>query len=87
MLSDANRAALARVRAQALENRPRHLARIARVLEAAGAECGPGDLRGPVTLNFHPDRRLADGRSVAEVGDLQHMKYLWRLVVVYGEPG
>jgi uncharacterized protein DUF3626 len=71
-LSEANRAALAQVRAHAAREQPRHLARIARVLDAAGVAAGAEALvaaagrQGTLTLNFHPDRLLADGRSVAQ---------------------
>jgi hypothetical protein len=55
-LSPANRAALAHVRAAALRDRRR----------LAGAEAAAAALRrAPVTINFHPDRLLADGRPVA----------------------
>jgi hypothetical protein len=55
----------------ARRERPRHLARIASVL-AGGGETDAEVLlsaaggEGVLTLNFHPDRVLADGRSVAE---------------------
>jgi hypothetical protein len=68
----ANRTALAFVRARTGRERARHVDRIARVLSGAGVPADPGDLcaavrrRGVVTVNFHPDRLLADGRSVAE---------------------
>jgi hypothetical protein len=69
-LSAANRAALAAVRARAERERPRDLARIASVLAGAGVEADVDALlgaaaRAPLTVNFHPDRLLADGRSVA----------------------
>jgi hypothetical protein len=70
-LSRANRAALAAVRAAAERDRPRDLARIAAVLAAAGADADPAMLvaataaAAPLTINFHPDRLLADGRPVA----------------------
>ena len=55
-LSPANRAALAHVRAAALRDRPR----------LVGADAAAAALRrAPVTINFHPDRLLADGRPVA----------------------
>ncbi len=68
--SVANRAALAAVRARAERERPRHLARIARVLGTAGVAADVEALLGvgaqaSLTVNFHPDRLLADGRSVA----------------------
>jgi hypothetical protein len=71
-LSQANRAALAHVRARAERERPRLMARIAQVLGDAGVDTDAEALadaagRGAdVTLSFHPDRLLADGRSVAE---------------------
>ena len=71
-LSRANRAALAAVRAAAERDRPRDLARIAAVLAAAGADADPAMLvaataaAAPLTINFHPDRLLADGRRVDE---------------------
>ncbi len=70
-LSRANRAALAAVRAAAERDRPRDLARIAAVLAAAGADADPAMLvaataaAAPLTINFQPDRLLADGRPVA----------------------
>jgi len=51
------------------------MARIASVLAGAGIETDPQALlhavseQGVLTLNFHPDRLLADGRSVAEALD------------------
>ncbi|MDQ3607310.1 MAG: DUF3626 domain-containing protein [Actinomycetota bacterium] len=71
-LTDASRVALAEVRAHAQRARPRHMARIASVLAGAGVEAGAEVLlsatsgEGGLTLNFHPDRLLADGRSVAQ---------------------
>jgi hypothetical protein len=71
-LTEANRVALAHVRAHAERERARHVARIADVLAGAGVEVGADVLlgavrgQGVVTLNFHPDRLLADGRSVAQ---------------------
>jgi hypothetical protein len=70
-LTEANRVALAHVRAHAERERARHMVRISDVLAGAGIESGPEVLlgaahgQGDVTLNFHPDRLLADGRSVA----------------------
>ena len=70
-LSAANRAALDSVRERARREQPRHVARIERVLAAAGVDADPHALlaaagrQGVLTLNFHPDRLLADGRSVA----------------------
>jgi hypothetical protein len=71
-LSEANRVALAQVAALAERERPRHVDRIRSVLADArvhadatalldAVRCG-----GSVTMNFHPDRQLADGRSVAQ---------------------
>jgi len=71
-LTDANRVALAHVRAHAQRERPRHMARIRRVLAGAGVEAdveallGAARGAGALTLHFHPDRLVADGRSVAE---------------------
>lgn len=67
----ANRHALRHVRELAERDRPRHLARIARVLADRGIEVDASELcralvRAPVTINFHPDRLLSDGRTVAE---------------------
>ena len=65
-LSEANRRALDQARARAERDRERHLARI------AGLGVDPAPLlaavpgAGALTLNFHPGRRLADGRTVAE---------------------
>jgi hypothetical protein len=63
-VTPANRAALASVRARAERMRERDLARIAR----AGVELDVAPLldAAVVTLNFHPDRLLADGRTVAD---------------------
>src|SRR4051812_21204077 len=74
-LSAANRAALESVRERAQREQPRHVARIERVLAAAAVEADPGALlaaagrQGVLTVNFHPDRLLADGRTVAEALD------------------
>jgi Protein of unknown function (DUF3626) len=71
-LTDANRAALAAVRQRAERERPRHVERIERVLGGAGLRGRAESLlvsaggAGSLTLNFHPDRLLSDGRSVAE---------------------
>ena len=71
-LTGANRVALAEVRAHAQRERPRHMARIASVLAGAGVEAdadvllGTAGGHGVVTMHFHPDRLLADGRSVAQ---------------------
>ena len=71
-LTEANRVALAQVRAHAQRERPRHMARIASVLTGACVEADAEGLlsatsgEGVVAMNFHPDRLLADGRSVAQ---------------------
>lgn len=71
-LTEANRLALAQVRAHAQRERPRHMARITAVLAGAGVEADAEALvdaasgEGALTLHFHPDRLLADDRSVAE---------------------
>ena len=71
-LSEANRVALAQVAALAESERPRHAARIRSVLADAGLHADAAALLdavrsgGSVTMNFHPDRLLADGRSVAQ---------------------
>ena len=71
-LTDSNREALAYVRACATRHRARHLAEISRVLASARVESDVGAIivavrrAAAVTVNFHPDRLLADGRSVAE---------------------
>ncbi|MGN9767871.1 DUF3626 domain-containing protein [Micromonospora sp. SD12] len=72
VLTAAQSAALAYVRAVALRDRPAALAAIARALAGSGVTHGPELLiaavgrHGRLTLNFHPDRLLADGRTVAE---------------------
>lgn len=64
--------AIAAVRAQVVRDRDRHRARIEQVLEAEGIRADVSRLcKSPleearVTLNFHPDRLIADGRTVAE---------------------
>src|SRR5690349_10585700 len=71
-LSAANRAALARARASTRRDHARHLRRIAAVLAAAGVEASAeavleaASAQGVLTINFHPDRLVADGRPVAE---------------------
>lgn len=74
-LTRANHNALAYVRSRAGRERAASLARITRELSAARVRAGVSvvdDLCaavgrvGVVTLNFHPDRLLADGRSVVE---------------------
>ena len=77
-LTAANHAALGYVRARADRERGSSLARIERALSSArvpadradGADvealCAAVRRVGVLTVNFHPDRLLADGRSVAE---------------------
>lgn len=71
-LTEANRVALAQVAASADSGRPRHVARIRSVLVAARVDTDASALLdavrsgGAVTMNFHPDRLLSDGRSVAQ---------------------
>lgn len=70
-LTPAQCAALAHVRTVALRDRPAALAAIGRALTGSGAHHDPEGLiravteSGRLTLNFHPDRLLADGRTVA----------------------
>ncbi|WP_309227316.1 DUF3626 domain-containing protein [Micromonospora thermarum] len=70
-LGPVHRAALDHVRAGALRDRPAARAIIARVLTGCGVDHEPERLvaaigqQGRLTLNFHPDRLLADGRAVA----------------------
>jgi hypothetical protein len=68
----ANQAAVAYVEGRAEKARAEHVARIQRVLTTAGlgldaqavlAAAGDGAV---ITINFHPDRLLADHRSVSE---------------------
>jgi hypothetical protein len=71
-LTRANHNALAYVRARAGRERTVSLARIAHALSAARVHADADELCaavrrvGVVTVNFHPDRLLAGGRSVAE---------------------
>ncbi|GGM46596.1 hypothetical protein GCM10011608_34150 [Micromonospora sonchi] len=71
-LTPAQRDAVRHVRAVALRERPTALAVIGRALAGAGVRHDVAQLVGAVgragrlTLNFHPDRLLADGRTVAE---------------------
>jgi hypothetical protein len=67
-LTAANRAVLAHVRERARHEQPRHRERIQRVLAGADVDALLAAVRsvGCVTLNFNPDARLADGRSVAD---------------------
>ena len=70
-LTEANRVALANVAERAARDQPRHMARIEQVLSSVGVDATAGALLeamrscGSLTLNFHPDRLLADGRCVA----------------------
>ena len=71
-LTRANGLALAHVRARAERDRSRHLGRIESVLISHGIDTSAAALLDAlgadvaVTLNFHPDRLLADGRAVAQ---------------------
>ncbi|MEU6078356.1 DUF3626 domain-containing protein [Micromonospora sp. NPDC047074] len=71
-LEPAQRAALAHVRATALRERPAALAAVARALAGSGVSHQPERLiaaigrHGRLTVNFHPDRLRADGRTVAD---------------------
>ncbi|MGC5022819.1 DUF3626 domain-containing protein [Micromonospora sp. DT47] len=70
-LTSAQLAALRHVRATALRDRPAALAVLALHLAGSGAAYRPEQLvaavaeHGRLTVNFHPDRLLADGRTVA----------------------
>lgn len=74
-LTPAQSAALRHVRQVALRDRPAALAVIARHLAGSGAAYRPEDViaavaaYGRLTLNFHPDRLLRDGRTVATALD------------------
>ncbi|SCG71308.1 DUF3626 domain-containing protein [Micromonospora inositola] len=74
-LTAAQTAALRHVRQVALRDRPTALAVIARHLAGSGAAYRPEDVtaaiaaHGRLTLNFHPDRLLRDGRTVATALD------------------
>lgn len=63
---------MAHVRSRALDATPEALRRVARVLpglepaEAVAAICAGIRAHARITLDFHPDRLLADGRTVAE---------------------
>ncbi|GIJ29935.1 hypothetical protein Vqi01_50970 [Micromonospora qiuiae] len=71
-LTPAQRDAVRHVRAVALRERPTALAAIGRTLASTGVRHDVAQLvaavgrAGRLTLNFHPDRLLADGRTVAE---------------------
>ncbi|KAB1929621.1 DUF3626 domain-containing protein [Micromonospora sp. ALFpr18c] len=70
-LTSAQTAALAHVRSLAVIERPAALAGVARELATVDVGHRPEQLvaaavqRGRLTVNFHPDRLCADGRSVA----------------------
>ncbi|KAB1906165.1 DUF3626 domain-containing protein [Micromonospora sp. AMSO31t] len=74
-LTPAQAAALQHVREAALRDRPAALAVIARHLAGSGAAYRAEEIvaavaaHGRLTLNFHPDRLLGDGRTVAEALD------------------
>ena len=71
-LTEANRLALAHVAVRAQHEQPGHLKRIETALASAGvtttaeALLAVASIGGALTLNFHPDRLLADGRCVAQ---------------------
>ena len=58
-------AALAHAWARALHDRARHRERIARFADPDGVVAAVREA-AVITLNFHPDRLLRDGRSVVE---------------------
>ena len=70
-LTSAQQNALDHVRESAQRNQKRNLERIAQVLASSGIQRDPETLlvsvrrRASITINFHPDRLVADGRSVA----------------------
>ncbi|MFU8854715.1 DUF3626 domain-containing protein [Micromonospora sp. SL1-18] len=74
-LTPAQSAALRYVREVALRDRPAALATIARHLAGSGTAYQAEEIiaavaaHGRLTLNFHPDRLLRDGRTVAEALD------------------
>ncbi|SCF12979.1 Protein of unknown function (DUF3626) [Micromonospora viridifaciens] len=74
-LTPAQAAALRHVRHVALRDRPAALAAIARHLAGSGTAYQAEEIvaavaaHGRLTLNFHPDRLLGDGRTVAEALD------------------
>ncbi|MBQ1046778.1 MULTISPECIES: DUF3626 domain-containing protein [unclassified Micromonospora] len=76
-LTDAQSAALRHVRDVALRDRPAALAVIAGHLAASGATYRYEEVvaaitgYGRLTLNFHPDRVLRDGRTVVEALDAE----------------
>jgi hypothetical protein len=98
VLSRSQLAALDRLRRRAQDDRPRTRERVDTVLARAGLPRGAA--RGVaarireharVTLNFHPDRPLVDGRTVAErllaegrYRPLQNLKQLWHVLVAFG---
>jgi hypothetical protein len=78
-LTPAQAAALRHVREIALRDRPAALAVIARHLAGSGATYRSEEVvaavarHGRLTLNFHPDRLLPDGRTVAEALDQEEV--------------
>ncbi|MEU3458094.1 DUF3626 domain-containing protein [Micromonospora sp. NPDC006766] len=74
-LTPAQAAALRHVRHLARRDRPAALATITRHLAGSGTGYQPEEIiaavatHGRLTLNFHPDRLLRDGRTVAEALD------------------
>ncbi|MCW3819266.1 DUF3626 domain-containing protein [Micromonospora sp. DR5-3] len=75
LLTPAQTIALRHVRDVALRDRPAALAAIARHLAGSGTAYRTDEVmaavaaHGRLTLNFHPDRLLRDGRTVAEALD------------------
>lgn len=69
-MTGSNWAALATVRAQAAPGREERLRRIEQTLAGTGVEgqqlLSELSRQGSLTLNFHPDRLIGDGRSVAQ---------------------
>jgi hypothetical protein len=63
-LTDAQRRALTHVRAAANARRAQALDRLGPDVDVAAVAAGLAEVR--ITLNFHPDRRLVDGRTVAQ---------------------
>ncbi len=74
-LTEANRVAFAQVAAHAERMRPQHMERIQRVLAGARIDVDAEALldtlggAGTLTMNSHPDRVVADRRSVAQTLD------------------
>lgn len=73
VLSPPQQAAVAHVETVASENHPRAVRRLGEVLAAAGAAASPVSLcervrqMGRITLNFHPDRLVGRGSTVAQL--------------------